>query len=216
MTARQFFFTLSIILHALLLAMIGVILPLSPAPIIKLGNSDIVSLQSYLYHAEEQSHTDSNKIDTHQNIKSHAIGRQQNLSQTIAVQKTPLPQQQMRKPAMQSTMKHPSVAAASVASKAQQPGIETDALLQLLHEAIQAAQRYPEMAMQLERQGRVTLQFDLTRDGRVSNLHIVKSSGTESLDKAALDAVRNAAPFKNIEQHLKETRAFDIDVIFEI
>jgi TonB family protein len=97
-----------------------------------------------------------------------------------------------------------------------QAGVQTQELLALLHAAIQAQQRYPLSAMEMERQGSVTIKFLLLPNGKIENLRMVHSSGTDSLDEAALAAVKNAAPFKDINRHLTSAREFSIDVVFEL
>ncbi len=94
-------------------------------------------------------------------------------------------------------------------------GNENNELLALLHEAIQQAQQYPLSAEELGRKGRVTIQFILKKDGSVNAVQIAKSSGTTSLDEAALAAVRDASPFKNIEKYVDSTQKYSVDVVFD-
>ncbi len=95
-------------------------------------------------------------------------------------------------------------------------GAKQQVLLQLLHAAIQKEQHYPEGALQMERQGSATLSFILFPDGRIANLRIVRSSGTDSLDHAAIAAVQNAVPFADVDDYLQESKAFNIDVVFKL
>lgn len=88
-------------------------------------------------------------------------------------------------------------------------------LLQLLHVAIQAQQRYPRDALMLGRKGIVLIAFNLFPDGHIENLKIITSSGTISLDKAALIAVKAAAPFKAVNNYLHEAHLFTIHVVFD-
>jgi TonB family protein len=95
-------------------------------------------------------------------------------------------------------------------------GHETSELIALLHAAIQKQQHYPASALQLEREGRVKVKFTLDTHGMVSNLQVAESSGTSSLDEAALSAVKNAAPFAEAMQYLHEPQVYNIDVAFEL
>jgi TonB family protein len=52
----------------------------------------------------------------------------------------------------------------------------------------------PEIA-RLGRQGRVALEFSILRDGGVPDLTLRVSSGTDSLDTAALSSIRLSSPF---------------------
>lgn len=89
-------------------------------------------------------------------------------------------------------------------------------LVALLHAAIQAQQHYPASALEMEREGRVTLTFKLFPNGDINHLRIINSSGTISLDDAAIAAVNQAAPFKKIEKYLHQPQEYRIDVVFEL
>jgi protein TonB len=54
---------------------------------------------------------------------------------------------------------------------------------------------YPPQAKRTGTQGSVDIVFTIYNDGSVGNLSVRKSSGSETLDTAALAAVRSAAPF---------------------
>lgn len=57
------------------------------------------------------------------------------------------------------------------------------------------AWEYPGDAIELGEEGKVGIYFVLDRDGNVVEIGVTKSSGSPRLDKAAVDAVRKAAPF---------------------
>lgn len=96
-------------------------------------------------------------------------------------------------------------------------GQQTNELLVLLHQAIQEHQTYPPSALEMERQGRVTVGFTLLKNGDIMNLRIVKSSGTNSLDEAGLAAVQMTAPFQEAEKYLSlNSQDFVIGVVFEL
>lgn len=93
---------------------------------------------------------------------------------------------------------------------------QTNALLALLHEAIQKQQEYPISAQQMGRQGRVTVSFILKPNGQITQLHIVRSSETASLDEAALSAVSKAAPFIGVDKYFTRPQVYSIDVVFDL
>lgn len=62
---------------------------------------------------------------------------------------------------------------------------------QSMHTAIQAAARYPEMARRMGETGRVQVAFRY-ENGAVHDLHVLSSSGSGVLDRAAERAVRSA------------------------
>lgn len=55
--------------------------------------------------------------------------------------------------------------------------------------------------------GKVTLKFLITPDGRVENLHIIKSSQNSFIDQAALKSIKRAEPLP----YLKNPIAIEID-----
>ena len=65
---------------------------------------------------------------------------------------------------------------------------------------------YPRRARLSGMEGVVTIDFIMTQDGQVISSHIVKSSGHELLDRAALDAIEEAAPLPKFPPELKKTR----------
>lgn len=54
---------------------------------------------------------------------------------------------------------------------------------------------YPPMARKMGWQGTVTLKFVVEEDGKVSQVHVEKSSGFQLLDRSAVESVKSAAPF---------------------
>lgn len=79
----------------------------------------------------------------------------------------------------------------------------TDPFQAALREAVQAAVRYPGAARMMKLVGQTRLGFDYL-DGRITNPHVVRSSGRELLDQAALDALQRAvfpAPPKELAGH---------------
>lgn len=89
-------------------------------------------------------------------------------------------------------------------------------LTALLHAAIQREQQYPASAQEQERQGRVTLVFTLYPDGKIANPRIAQTSGTQSLDHAALAALNAAAPFQHVDRYLKTPGDYQVDVVFTL
>jgi protein TonB len=84
-----------------------------------------------------------------------------------------------------------------------------------LRSAIQAAVRYPQAARMMQLTGKTLVGFDF-RDGAVSHLRVVTSSGADLLDHAALDAVRNA-PYPTTPKALQgKVMAFTIWVRFHL
>jgi protein TonB len=65
-----------------------------------------------------------------------------------------------------------------------------EAYMRTLRKAIEARKGYPRRARRLHQEGDVTVGFSVRRDGSITDLHVVESSGHSLLDRAALEAVR--------------------------
>ena len=64
-----------------------------------------------------------------------------------------------------------------------------------IRDAIQHAIAYPATARRMGWEGKVLVTFQLLSDGSVRDVRVVQSSGHATLDRGAIDAVRNASPF---------------------
>ena len=89
-------------------------------------------------------------------------------------------------------------------------------LAALLHAAIERQKQYPASAQEQEREGRATLAFTLLPNGDVKNLHIQHTSGTASLDQAALAAINAAVPFQDVARYLTTAENYQLDVVFAL
>ena len=67
-----------------------------------------------------------------------------------------------------------------------------------LRSAIEEKKHYPKRARRLKREGDVIIDFVINRNGQINNVRIRHSSGTQLLDKAALDAIKRLGQFKPI------------------
>jgi TonB family protein len=64
------------------------------------------------------------------------------------------------------------------------------------------AKFYPRTARKREMEGKPVVEFELRSDGQLMNYIIVRSSSNNILDKAAIDAVKNARPYPGIPKPL--------------
>ncbi|HEX9190513.1 MAG TPA: energy transducer TonB [Candidatus Deferrimicrobiaceae bacterium] len=64
-----------------------------------------------------------------------------------------------------------------------------------IRDAIQQGIAYPAMARKMGWEGRVVVAFLVLSDGSVRDVRVVHGSGHPALDRGAVEAVRNAAPF---------------------
>ena len=64
-----------------------------------------------------------------------------------------------------------------------------------VRQAVAERKHYPRLARRMGEEGRVVVEFTLEHSGALVTVRIKQSSGSERLDEAALQAVRDAAPF---------------------
>jgi protein TonB len=82
--------------------------------------------------------------------------------------------------------------------------------LETVRRAVEMNKEYPSAARQLGQQGSVIIRVRILRDGHLAEAGVIASSGHRHLDRAAVAAVRRAAP-------LKAPAGFDLDdVVLEI
>lgn len=207
---KSFHYTASIAAHALVLfLMVATFDTAEESPL--LGNTTARMINSFMVSDRELQSQSGRKEQSVRNVKQSVLKEQ-----SQAAREKPVPHAlplRHSKPKTRAAAQQPDSGAPAAGPN---QGVQTEALLAMLHSAIQKQQHYPLSAMQLERQGRATVRFTLFTDGRIASLRIARSSGTGSLDDAALAAVQDAAPFSNVNKYLESAREFSIDVVFEL
>ncbi len=89
--------------------------------------------------------------------------------------------------------------------------------LQLVRDKIRRSQRYPRSVRNLADGSEAQLQFTIRRDGSLVDVKVVTSSGSKSLDAAALSAVRDAAPFPSFPEGQEGlTLRLEIPIAFQL
>lgn len=91
-----------------------------------------------------------------------------------------------------------------------------DELLRLLHQAIAERQQYPESAIALNQTGTVKIGMMINPNGIISQASVMKSSGVEAIDSAALEAVKAISPFQPAVKLLQAEQFFSVDVMFSL
>ena len=82
---------------------------------------------------------------------------------------------------------------------------------------IESCKKYPESAKLKHIEGRVEIRFVIAANGQVSSLKVVKHARHSSLGKAALNAVKNAAPFPRPPPNLfKGPLHIELTILFEL
>jgi protein TonB len=72
-----------------------------------------------------------------------------------------------------------------------------------IKQLIESQWEYPEMALRYGLQGRLALEFTISGNGRLEQIRLIRSSGSQLLDEEAVRAVRAAAPFPPIPPWIK-------------
>lgn len=63
---------------------------------------------------------------------------------------------------------------------------------------------YPELAKQYGLQGKLLVEFQISENGELEGLRLIRSSGSELLDTEALRAIKAAAPFPPIPRWIEQ------------
>lgn len=83
--------------------------------------------------------------------------------------------------------------------------------------AVATRQRYPRIALLRQWQGTAVLQLELGVDGRLLGVRVLSSSGHDTLDRQALDMVREAVPLPSLPAALAgRPLTVDVPVVFRI
>lgn len=89
--------------------------------------------------------------------------------------------------------------------------------LEMIVLKIEANKRFPEAAKSMRQEGRVAVAFTVTLAGQVRDIHIEKPCRHELLNQAAVQAVRNAAPFPRPPvKFFQNDIPLKLHIIFEI
>jgi TonB family protein len=72
-----------------------------------------------------------------------------------------------------------------------------------IKQSIESEWEYPELALRYGLQGRLSLEFTIATDGQLTQLRLIRSSGSQLLDEEAIRAIKAAAPFPPIPSWIK-------------
>lgn len=83
--------------------------------------------------------------------------------------------------------------------------------------AVATHRRYPRVALLRQWQGTAVLQLELAADGRLLGVRVLSSSGHDTLDRQALDMVREAVPLPSLPAALAgRPLMVEVPVVFRI
>ena len=93
----------------------------------------------------------------------------------------------------------------------------SDNYMEMIRLRIERFKRYPHPAKARHMEGMTTLRFAITREGKLKGLELIKSSRHRILDKAALGAVYDAAPFPPPPDSISSgDLTLEITIVFEL
>jgi protein TonB len=76
-------------------------------------------------------------------------------------------------------------------------------------------QRYPSAARSLHLEGRVDMQFAISRDGTLLGVWVKTSSGQGVLDKEAIETIRRSQPLPSIPSELPDRLNIHVQLAFD-
>lgn len=89
-----------------------------------------------------------------------------------------------------------------------------DPLLSLLHNATAAKLVYPRTAADFNQNGIVDVGFVIAPSGQVTQVKLMKSSGFELLDNAALTAIKAISPVFHVDRYLQQPKFVTAHISF--
>lgn len=199
MIKTQRYFILALLGHLLLFLSYTFVLHFKPELIYKPNLISQASVPTYIYQEPQAS---LKKIQHHRPIKKFP-----------PLKKVPVSILGYEKPAnqeMQMTNSYfPSNPFQSDSVSQQRLNMKSDEkidapLLKLLSEATAAKLVYPQISIAFRQTGIAKIRFYLFPDGRVTQVSLLKSSGFDPLDNAALNAIRAISPVRNTNLYLKK------------
>jgi periplasmic protein TonB len=81
---------------------------------------------------------------------------------------------------------------------------------------INSVKEYPQGARRQGHEGKSYVLFTINREGGVTGVSVAKSSGYDTLDNAAQDAVRRAAPFPPLPRELGDSFTLRVPIVFKL
>ncbi len=125
-----------------------------------------------------------------------------------------------KSPAVRENFGIPRGVTVSRSTSQSTPGASSAAkerFLALIRARIERCKRYPLVARRRRWEGRVVVRFALRRDGSLASVQVVHGSGIRALDRAAVRAVRKAAPFPEFPADLAaQTLELEVPIVFDL
>ena len=89
--------------------------------------------------------------------------------------------------------------------------------LKEVREKIESVKKYPGTASKFGVEGTVYVKFTILSNGNVEEVEVARSSGYETLDKAAVLAIKNATPFPPLPKAIRrESLRIEVPLVFKL
>lgn len=112
---------------------------------------------------------------------------------------------------------HESFLAKPLTPKDEDVSAIEDLFASMIREKIAAAKTYPQSALIAGHEGRALVAFTITQNGQLLHLSLEGVSGYESLDEAAMQAVKKASPYPPIPEKLRRNSiTFKLPISFKL
>jgi TonB family protein len=173
-----------------------------PTPTTELTLSGVVTVQI--------ASDDTRELSRRKNKKTEDQGGQESYKTTIAKSGSP-PFVSRAEDRQKTFTKETAVRASSGRRK-----MMLSELQRLLLAEINLHKHYPLSALRMGQQGTARVGFRLQKNGYIDALAVLHSSGHESLDRAALEAINDIQPFAPADRLLTKTADLQIDIVFQL
>lgn len=192
----------SILIHLLLLFSMTVVF----FPAVKYEPSPSMEVPAYVYNEPQPQHANTKTTTSSSVKKSSPWGIEKPNSQpTIAANSGSSTKSEKQIKADKTTE-----AIHLVGDKNTPP----KPLIKIIGKALAAHLVYPKVAVDFNLKGRAIIGFTLHPDGSVSNVKVLKSSGADVLDKAAVAGVTNMGPLKGVSEFIAKAEEMVVGIIF--
>ncbi len=95
-------------------------------------------------------------------------------------------------------------------------GDKLNELVAHLYQEINKHKKYPRQAFKMAIEGSVEVNFVLFPNNNIEGLKVIASSGSDILDEAALNSIKDAQPFKDVAKYLQGKQEFNLVLKFEL
>ena len=87
----------------------------------------------------------------------------------------------------------------------------------MIRRRIEASRKYPEAAKKQGTEGKVEIEFILNREGTLINVSLTGTSGSDMLDKEAIDTIKRASPYGPLpKEYTAENMDMQVVIVYKL